>query len=505
MPKIIFEKISGLVGSATDLPFEMTLSHPNLDVIRKSLTIKNKAIDYQLSRLKKSLRTATAELKGMEECAQKTGKIEKGRYLKIKAKVEKFDQQIKELEPELYKRYYGENDDGTLNAPAGFWGMCETLVGDFHLNTEVPFIPWPESTGKSLRPYQEEAVKAALQYKRSSIVLPTGSGKTICEFALANCYFAKGKRVCILEPTIELVKQMKEEADKYFTQVSGLGGKYKYQPENALLISTVQSAGAYIDRYDVVIADEFQHAACTTIEDTLFSAANAEYVHGFTACPVRADGMTLGIHAACGPTVFEKDTAWALANHYLTPPKIAMIKVAAEKRLPDFFNSARAYGSLVRKPLVCETILKLVQKNASKGRKLLILFKTVEEGFFFKEYAKKHEIEVEVASSEYRSGLYKFKKNECDILVANSGLMAEGVDVPGIVGMINATQLASENMARQVIGRCLRLADGKEAAFFYDITTMGFLQFENSYWARKKVYETITSDITELTISKDAK
>jgi superfamily II DNA or RNA helicase len=502
--RITFEKIPDLVGEATDLPFEITLTHPCLDTIRKVLTVLNKAVDYQIIRARKGLRAKTKELEGMEECARKTGKINKSRWTMIKSQIDKLNQQIEELLPDRFKLYYGDNDNGTLNAPAGFWWMCDRIVNDFHINTKVPFIPWPESTGKTLRPYQEEAVHAALQYKRSSIVLPTGTGKSLVIYALTNCYLAKGKRVCILEPTIELVKQMKDEADKYFTNVSALGGKFKYQPENSVLISTVQSAGAYIDRYDAVMIDEFHHSACTTIEDTLFSAVNAEYVHGFSACPVRADGLTLGIHAACGPVVYEKDTKWALNHNYLVPPKIAMIKIGLGKRLPDIFNSSRAYSNLVRDPFTCEVLLNLLLKNVTKGRKVLLMFKTVEEGFAFKEYAK-DKIVVDVASSEYRGGLYKFKKSECDVLIANSGLVGEGIDIPNMVGLINVTQTSSENMARQIIGRCLRLATDKTDAFFYDVTTMGYGQFERGYESRKKVYETITSDITELTISKDAK
>jgi superfamily II DNA or RNA helicase len=139
-------------------------------------------------------------------------------------------------------------------------------------------------------------------------------------------------------------------------------------------------------------------------------------------------------------------------------------------------------------------------KNVNKGRRVLILFKTVEEGLFFKGFCKE-KISVEVASSEYRGGLYKFKKSECDVLVANSGLLAEGVDVPGITGLINATQMSSENMTRQILGRGLRLLAGKNDVFFCDITTMGYSQFERAYEARKKVYLTIVDEIKELYIT----
>ena len=500
MPKIIFEQIPGLIGSATELPFEMTLSHPDLDLVRKALTVENKAIKYQITRAKKTMKAKKAELEGMESVAEKTGKIDKNRYTKLRAQVDNLEATIAELMPDLYKRFYGENDDNTLNAPSGFHWMCEKIVDRTHLNTEVSFVPWPESTGKPLRPYQEDSVKAALQYRRSSISLPTGTGKSLIIFALVNCYLAKGKRVCILEPTIELVKQMYEEAKTYFSKVSGLGGVYKYQPENMLLISTVQSAGAYIDRYDVVIVDEFHHSACTTVEDTLFSAVNAEYVHGFTACPIRADGMTLGIHAACGPVVYEQDTRWALDKGYLTRPSIAMVKIATGKKYPDFMNAAKVYGYLTQHDLTMKTILSILMKNVNKGRRVLVMFKTVEESFAFKKYAEST-ISVEVASSEYRGGLYKFKNKECNVLVANSGLMAEGVDVPGITGLISATQMSSENMTRQILGRGLRLLAGKTDVFFCDITTMGFSQFERAYEARKKVYLTIVDDIKELTIT----
>ena len=60
-----------------------------------------------------------------------------------------------------------------------------------------------------LRPYQKEAVEHALKLKRSVLVLPTGTGKTIIGAFFLKDLFSKGliKRALVLVPTRILVEQ----------------------------------------------------------------------------------------------------------------------------------------------------------------------------------------------------------------------------------------------------------------------------------------------------------
>ena len=91
------------------------------------------------------------------------------------------------------------------------------------------------------------------------------------------------------------------------------------------------------------------------------------------------------------------------------------------------------------------------------------------------------------------------------MLVSNSSLLGEGIDLPDVEFMISCVQNSAEALTRQVIGRGLRYKEGKKLRFI-DITTAGygvwnsdsekffdiFKQYAKSRWT---VYETITDDI----------
>ena len=65
----------------------------------------------------------------------------------------------------------------------------------------------------TLRPYQSAALDAVRQayrehYRAPLLVMPTGSGKTICFAAITHGAAQRGKRVMILAHRIELVDQI---------------------------------------------------------------------------------------------------------------------------------------------------------------------------------------------------------------------------------------------------------------------------------------------------------
>ena len=68
----------------------------------------------------------------------------------------------------------------------------------------------------SLRPYQKEAVQAVENewnsgHKRTLLVLPTGTGKTICFATVAKDMVSKGKKVLILAHRDELLNQAQDK------------------------------------------------------------------------------------------------------------------------------------------------------------------------------------------------------------------------------------------------------------------------------------------------------
>src|SRR5687768_13409358 len=65
---------------------------------------------------------------------------------------------------------------------------------------------------RSLRPLQEEAMRAALDARDSLVVLPTGGGKSLCYQAPAIC---KGGTTVVVSPLIALMKDQVDALQRY--------------------------------------------------------------------------------------------------------------------------------------------------------------------------------------------------------------------------------------------------------------------------------------------------
>lgn len=405
-------------------------------------------------------------------------------------RAEEIKQRLKELNEKRLVEYYSRTDEGDVVIPAGFWFMVENITG--HLNTEVVPV-----TSAHARDYQVEAVHTALKYKRSLIVAATGLGKSLIIFDICASFIAAGKRVCVIVPTVDLISQMVAQFKDKFN-VSGAGGKFKYKIGCDLLISTPITAKQYIDRFDVVIQDENHHSPATTYFSLGFSAKQAQYFYGLTATPIRSDNLDIAIHGWAGPVVFNRDAAWAIENKWLTPTEVTMVEVGGLKPLPGTIPSISAYGMYMKTPVAMECLYKLMKSLLAKGHKVMVLLATVKAGEALAKYCKERGLEFQVAHAQYRAPFYAFKKGDTDLLVGNHKLFGEGIDVPNITAIINACNIKSESLTRQIVGRAVRLSPGKEKAIVVDVFFSGYQQFKQSAKFRKSVYKTITETVKEV-------
>lgn len=501
MARIKFNKVPNLRGK---LETSLTLrlfpkDSSELAKIKKMLTVKNKSVQYNLNRAQKARTRDSQRLQGLKDLNTPE---DLPIYQKLVLKIEGLDREIIDLQGRVIETYY-EEDFGTLLVPAGFWWLCETIDGNAHYNRTLDKFYLPE-----LRPYQVECLDEMYKYSRATVELFTGAGKSKVIASVALAGVKSNKRVVIVVPTEYLVGQMYKQLKAMHPKTTALGGEYKHvAPGWDILVTTVNSASKIIDEAEVLLFDESHHAPCETWLNLATSAVKATNVYNFTATAFRADGLDLAIHAFGGPIVYSKDAKWGLDNKWLCPLKVIQIRMQPRKSdgSPMFFNdmvmAQRAYSALATNSDVMKYTKDRLQAALEKNHRVICLFKTVKAAMYFKKWCKGM-LDFGVAHADKKISknpkypLHQFNKGETNLLVACDKLVGEGVDIPDSSLLLLLTQHTSDITTLQVVGRILRLAEGKEKAIVLDIALGGYAQFARAANKRLSIYRYLTDDVT---------
>lgn len=181
-----------------------------------------------------------------------------------------------------------------------------------------------------LRPYQEEAKNAiqaewAKGNRKTLLVLPTGTGKTIVFCKLAEDCVRDGERVLILAHRGELLDQA---ADK-LSQATGLRCAVEKAEDSSLdswyrvVVGSVQSLMRETrlqqfspDHFGVIVVDEAHHAISDSYQRVLEHFGEAK-VLGVTATPDRGDMRNLGQYF--DSLAYEYTLPKAIKEGYLSP------------------------------------------------------------------------------------------------------------------------------------------------------------------------------------------
>jgi len=437
--------------------------------IKEYLTYKDSSIQYRMNQLIQLINKY-----GHKEC---------------------WEEELSELKEKEYKYYWYEDGD-FIYTPIGTWWLFYNIKNSLHENKILKYSDYFEPDRP--RYYQIEAVQELLKYNRAIAVLATGLGKTIITAHLVKIGLEANLRVLVIVPTIELVKQTLGLIKNYYPDASGIGGTYKYKLGCNIAVGTIHSSRHFVDRFDMVIIDETHHSASSMYEEALTPCHN-QIVYGLTATPCRNDGLIMGVHAYCGPVVYERNSKFGVENGFLCPVECWMVRVVTGLFLKAELNHNIAYKALCKSFIFIEFLEKTLKKL--QGKKILILFKNNKPAQAVVEFLNEKGFSLEVAHAEYRNPLVKFRSGESDVLIANSPLCGEGVDLPNIEVLITVTQTSSESKIRQELGRGLRNAPNKTKLQLIDISLCGYEdpsgcdKYVKKSDQRLKIYEEITSNI----------
>lgn len=347
----------------------------------------------------------------------------------------------------------------------------------------------------NLRPYQSEALAAvesqwAEGINRPVIVLPTGAGKTVCFSGLIAGHIERlrkeGRRVLVLAHREELLEQAEEKIKAmvpgiWTAVVKGNRGANRHQFAD-VIVASVQTLArpkrrAAVDRIGLVIVDECHRYAAKSYKEVLAHYGcldeRATRTVGFTATLTRMDG---GLPDVWQSVAYSKKIHWMIKEGYLVPPKAMSIEVpglnlASTRVTGGDLNTGDLASAL--DDSAAFSVIADSWKGVAADRRTIVFMPDVATCHRMREAFEALDVAAEVvtgetASTERKAVYSRFADGSTRVLVSCM-VLTEGFDAPATSCVIIGRPTLNPGLYIQMVGRGLRLADGKSDCIVLDI------------------------------------
>lgn len=319
-----------------------------------------------------------------------------------------------------------------------------------------------------LRDYQEPIVTKIVTDKPSEgiLVSSTGSGKSLMSLEIAH---RLGKTATILVHNSVLADQFVSEAKKFYgLDAARIDGKHKEVGD--LTVATFQSLynapellQKLSDNTSVLIVDECQ-GVVSKERAKVIAAFRPKHLLGLTATPSREGSLTPAIFFLMGHPIAEHQMEQA-------QPEIEVIRTDATIPMSDRYDEV--ITAMVENEGRNKLLAGLIAGEALKGRKTLVLSKrrahyAIIRDTFFPNSPGFYYIDSDDKGRNELLAEFKRGKDFTTIFGTIS-LLGTGLDIPAIDTIVIAHDLKSSGLTVQVIGRALRLFEGKPTPRILDL------------------------------------
>lgn len=389
-------------------------------------------------------------------------------------------------------------------------GLDDIYDGNFD---STNFINWVDEyfTKKDvLYPYeyQIEACNRLFKFKNCTEEISTSGGKTLIAFLFFKYLYEKkkAKKFLYVVPNVGLVTQSEE---KFYIYESKAGHKPNWKSqciyaeaekidyEPNIVFGTYQSLIKkdldFFKQFDAVIIDEVHHAKCTSIRSILIKCINAQYKIGLTGTlPKEGTHSSFIVQSYLGPCIYKLESHQLIKQKNATPIKVVCIEMdyleqEEKKKLYDLRNTRSdednekdgaklldleknvARLSRLRFNYICGTVAKSTKNS-------LVLFSDIKNDYgrkiydWLRENTDKSVYYIDGGTKPANRDFYKKKMEEDPdtIIVASIGTFSEGIDILNLYNIFIVESYKSQFIVRQILGRGMRLMDGKEEVTVID-------------------------------------
>ncbi len=347
-----------------------------------------------------------------------------------------------------------------------------------------------------LRPYQQEACQAVLDYWAAGggnplVSLATGLGKSLLIAKLTQDILAEYRdmRVLALVHVRELVEQNVKALLSVWPDApvginsAGLGRRDRH---HRILFSSIQSVyrdAASLGQRDLVLIDEAHlvpksgDGMYRTLLEKLRDRAPDMRVAGFTATPFRLDAGRLdhGEGRLFDETVYDYGIGQGIADGWLSPllskGSVTEIDVSGVKRAGGEFVAGALEAAADKESLTRAAVAEVLRYGADR-RSWLVFCSGVKHAANVRDALRAVGVNAETITGETPAGerarlIRDFKAGHIRALT-NAQVLTTGFDAPMVDLIVFLRPTLSTGLYLQMVGRGTRLANGKDNCLVLD-------------------------------------
>lgn len=359
----------------------------------------------------------------------------------------------------------------------------------------------PENYSKETlepRPAQQLALDALQTtvesgYTKALATLATGLGKTY----LAAFFAASYTRVLFIAHREELLIQAQQSFTHVFPErTSGIYNGQQKTSDTEFVFASIQTLARHYhlakflpDAFDLIVVDEFHHAAANTYERVL-DYFKPSFLLGLTATPDRLDNKD--VYSLCdGNEAISIHFLDAIRQHWLAPFVYYGVLDETDYSQLKWRNNRYDEEELLRLQ-TRESYARAVLNawNKQKQSRTIGFCSSVKQAVYLNDHFEKAGYRTLALHSNTdrhtrENAKHLLASGQLDILFTVD-LFNEGVDIPSVDTLLFARPTESLTIFTQQIGRGLRIAKGKTHCVIIDLI--------GNYRNARKKFQVFTED-----------
>lgn len=398
--------------------------------------------------------------------------------------------------------FYEEIPSGLI-IPRGFFpqliGMARRNGERFQIQDRRRLLPEVDfEFHGELRPFQQEAVKAALGRDMGTISAPTGSGKTV----IALYMIAQRKQpALIITHTKELLNQWTSRINQFLgisiKEIGQIGDGEQRMGRNitvALVQSLYKCASQISPHIGYLIVDECHRTPSRTFTEAV-SAFDCHFITGLSATPWRRDRLSKLIFWYVGDVTHEVSKE----NLIDTGDVLRAEVITRETNFRPYSDPTLEYSTmlleLTEDPARNRLIVQDVAREAGNGAGVCLVLSDRKthcgtlQDLLTQRGIRSALLTGDLSNSDREATVEALNSDQVKVLVATGQLIGEGFDCKELSTLFLTTPIRFDGRLIQYLGRVLRPAPGKDKARIYDYIDKFVGVLKAAATARQRVYD----------------